>query len=190
MLKIAIIIGSTRPGRKGEAVGKWVFEVAKKRTDAEFELIDLKEVNLPFLDEPQPAGSGVYTQPHTKAWAARVAPFDGFAFVTAEYNHAPPPALKTAIDFLYREWADKACGFVGYGGVGGARAIEQLRASVSNLDLADVRTAVGFMEFTEFEKGVFKPGAHQEKSINQMLDQVIGWGGALKTYREQKAAKK
>ena len=183
MTKIAIIIGSTRPQRKGEAVAKWVFEVSKKRADAEFELIDLKEVNLPFLDEPLPAGSGKYSQPHTKAWAAKIAPFDGFVFVTPEYNHSTSPALKTALDFLYAEWRNKACGFVGYGGVSGARAIEQLRQIVSSLEMADVRIAVGINEFTEFDHGVFKPLDHQEKAVNDMLNQVITWTNALAPLR-------
>lgn len=183
MTKIAIIIGSTRPQRKGEVVAKWVFEIAKKRTDAEFELIDLKEVNLPFLDEPLPAGSGKYSQPHTKAWAARIAPFDGFVFVTPEYNHSTSPALKNAIDFLFAEWRNKACGFVGYGGVSGARAIEHLRSIVSNFEMADVRSAVGIAEFTEFQNGVFKPLPHQEKAVNDMLNQVIAWSNALAPLR-------
>ena len=183
MTKIAIIIGSTRPQRKGETVAKWVFEVAKKRTDAEFELIDLKEVNLPFLDEPLPAGSGKYSQPHTKAWAARIAPFDGFVFVTPEYNHSTSPALKNAIDFLFAEWRNKACGFVGYGGVSGARAIEHLRSIVSNFEMADVRSAVGIAEFSEFQNGVFKPLPHQEKAVNDMLNQVIAWSNALAPLR-------
>jgi NAD(P)H-dependent FMN reductase len=183
MTKIAIIIGSTRPQRKGETVAKWVFEIAKKRSDAEFELIDLKEVNLPFLDEPLPAGSGKYSQPHTKAWAARIAPFDGFVFVTPEYNHSTSPALKTALDFLFAEWRNKACGFVGYGGVSGARAIEHLRQVVSNFEMADVRSAVGIAEFTEFKDGVFTPLPHQEKAVNGMLDQVIAWSNALAPLR-------
>ena len=183
MTKIAIIIGSTRPQRKGETVARWVFEVAKKRTDAEFELIDLKEVNLPFLDEPLPAGSGKYSQPHTKAWAARIAPFDGFVFVTPEYNHSTSPALNNAMDFLFAEWRNKACGFVGYGGVSGARAIEHLRSIVSSLEMADVRSAVGIAEFTEFQNGVFKPLPHQEKAVNDMLNQVIAWANALAPLR-------
>ena len=183
MTKIAIIIGSTRPQRKGEVVAKWVFEIAKKRTDAEFELIDLKEVNLPFLDEPLPAGSGKYSQPHTKAWAARIAPFDGFVFVTPEYNHSTSPALKTALDFLWAEWRNKACGFVGYGGVSGARAIEHLRQVVANFEMADVRSAVGIAEFTEFKDGKFQPLGHQEKAVNDMLSQVIAWSNALAPLR-------
>src|SRR5438552_17200731 len=104
MIKIAIIIGSTRPGRNGEAVAKWIYEVAQKRSDAEFELVDIKDFNLPLLDEPVPAAMGNYSKPHTKAWGAKIDSFDGYVFVTPEYNHGMNGALKHAIDFLYREW--------------------------------------------------------------------------------------
>src|SRR5258705_6425831 len=127
MLKIAIILGSTRPGRNGEAVAKWVHEIAKKRTDAEFELVDIKDYNLPLLDEPVPPIIGQYSKPHTKAWAAKIGSFDGYVFVTPEYNHGISGALKNAIDFLFAEWNNKAAGFVSYGGAGGARAVEHLR---------------------------------------------------------------
>jgi NAD(P)H-dependent FMN reductase len=127
MLKIGIILGSTRPGRNGEAVAKWVYEIAQKRTDAEFELVDIKDFNLPLLDEPVPPSMGQYSKPHTKAWAAKIGSFDGYVFVTPEYNHGISGALKNAIDFLFGEWNNKAAGFVSYGGAGGARAVEQLR---------------------------------------------------------------
>src|SRR6476659_384141 len=133
MLKLAIIIGSTRPGRVGEAVARWVYELAKPREDAEFELVDIADFNLPLLDEPVPPSQGKYSKPHTKAWAAKVESFDGYVFVTPEYNHGTSGALKNAIDFLYAEWNNKAAGFVSYGGASGARAVEQLR-----LNLAEV----------------------------------------------------
>ncbi len=110
MLKVAIILGSTRPGRVGEAVAKWVYGIAGKRNDAEFELIDIRDYNLPLLDEQIPPSLGKYSQTHTKTWAAKIAQFDAFVFVTAEYNHGIPGALKNAIDFIYREWNNKAAG--------------------------------------------------------------------------------
>ena len=116
MLRIAIIIGSTRPGRNGEAVAKWVYEIAQKRSDAEFELVDIKDFNLPLLDEPMSPIMGQYSHQHTKTWSAKIASFDAYVFVTPEYNHATSGALKNAIDFLYHEWVNKAAGFVGYGG--------------------------------------------------------------------------
>jgi Predicted flavoprotein len=98
MLKIAIIIGSTRPGRNGEAVAKWVYEVAQKRSDAEFELVDIKDFDLPLVDEPMPPIMGQYSKPHTKVWAAKIDSFDGYVFVTPEYNHGTSGALKNAVD--------------------------------------------------------------------------------------------
>src|SRR5258707_14874741 len=123
MLRIAIILGSTRPGRNGEAVGKWVYKIAQKRSDAEFELVDIKDFNLPLLDEPVPPSMGQYSKPHTKLWAAKIDNFDGYVFVTPEYNHGIPGALKNAIDFLFAEWNNKAAGFVSYGGAGAARRV-------------------------------------------------------------------
>ena len=110
MLKVAIIVGSTRPGRKAEPVARWVHELAKKRSDAEFELVDIKDFNLPLLDEPVPPSMGKYTKPHTKAWAAKVDSFDAFVFVTPEYNHGISGALKNAIDFLYASGTTRRLG--------------------------------------------------------------------------------
>ena len=104
MLKIAIITGSTRPGRKSEAVARWVHGIAAKRSDASFEVVDIAAFNLPLLDEAVPPSLNQYSKPHTKAWAAKIATFDAFVFVTPEYNHATSGALKNAIDFLFREW--------------------------------------------------------------------------------------
>jgi NAD(P)H-dependent FMN reductase len=191
MIKIAIITGSTRPGRNSEAVARWVLDIAKKRSDAAFELVDIRDYDLPLLDEPVPPSMGQYTKPHTKAWAARIDPFDAYVFVTPEYNHAPSGALKNAIDYLYREWNDKAAGFVSYGSAGGARAAEQLRLVMGELRVADVRAQVLLSLFTDFENfSIFKPAAHQEASLNTMLDQVIAWGGALKTLREPQRARR
>jgi NAD(P)H-dependent FMN reductase len=184
MLRIAIIIGSTRPGRNGEAVGKWVHEIAKKRTDSNFELVDIRDFNLPLLDEPIPPSMGQYSKEHTKAWSLRIDSFDAYIFVTAEYNHGIPGALKNAIDFLYKEWNNKVAGFVSYGGVGGVRAVEQLRLVMAELKVATVRSQVTLSLFTDFENFTkFKPATFQENSANAMLDEVIAWGGALKTLR-------
>lgn len=186
MIKIAIIIGSTRPGRKAEAVAKWVYEIAKKRSDAQFEIVDIKSYNLPLLDEPVPPSMGQYSQPHTKTWAAKIASFDAYVFVTPEYNHSTSAALKNAIDYLYAEWNNKVAGFVGYGSAGGARAVENLRLVMGELQVADVRAQVMLSLFTDFENfTTFKPAAMHEKSVNAMLDQVIAWGGALKILRNK-----
>ena len=184
MLKIAIIIGSTRPGRNGEAVAKWVYEIAQKRTDAEFELVDIKDFDLPLLDEPVSPMMGQYSKPHTKVWAAKIGSFDGYVFVTPEYNHGIAGALKNAIDFLYHEWVNKAAGFVSYGGAGGVRAVEHLRLMLAEMQIATVRNQVSLSMFTDFENfSAFKPASQHEKPVNAMFDQVIAWGGALKTLR-------
>jgi NAD(P)H-dependent FMN reductase len=184
MIKIGVILGSTRPGRNGEAVAKWVYEIARKRRDAEFELVDIKDFNLPLLDEPVPPSLGQYTKEHTKAWAAKIDSFDAYVFVTPEYNHGISGALKNAIDFLFKEWNNKAAGFVGYGGAGGVRAVEHLRLVMAEVQVATVRNQVALSLVTDFEKySKFKPAAHQEKSVNQMLDQLIAWSGAMKSLR-------
>ena len=186
MIKIAVIIGSTRPGRVGESVARWVYDIAKGRSDAEFELVDIADFNLPLLDEPVPPSQGKYSKPHTKAWSEKIDAFDAYVFVTPEYNHGTSGALKNALDFLYREWNNKAAGFVGYGSAGGTRAVEQLRLVASELQMAHVRNQVMFSLFTDFENfSDFKPHPRNEKSVNAMLDQLVAWGGALTTMREK-----
>lgn len=185
MLKIAIIIGSTRPNRIGPTIAKWVYAVAEKRDDASFELIDIADYDLPLLDEPRPPMAGEYTQPHTIRWAEKIKMFDGYVFVTPEYNQSTSAALKNAIDFLYREWNNKSAGFVGYGGSYGLRAIQSLRLIMAQMQIADVRSQVGFSLFTDFEDGAFKPDPRHEKEVNGMLDQVIAWAGALKPLQEK-----
>jgi NAD(P)H-dependent FMN reductase len=184
MTKIGIIIGSTRPGRVGESVARWVHEIAARRDDAEFELVDLLDYKLPHLDEVMPPSLGQYAQPHTQAWAAKIASFDGFIFVTPEYNHSTSGALKNAIDFLYGEWNNKACGFVSYGGAGGTRAVEHLRLIAGELQLADVRGQVALSLFSDFENfSVFRPGDHHLPAVTGMLDQVVAWSEALAPLR-------
>lgn len=186
MIKVAIVVGSTRPGRKADSVAAWVHGIAQKRTDAEFEIVDIKEFNLPLLDEAAPPSTGKYSQPHTKAWAAKIALFDAFVFVTPEYNHGPSGALKNALDFLYAEWNNKAAGFVSYGSAGGVRAVEQLRLVMAELQIADVRAQVVLSLSTDFEKyTTFKPQEKHEASVGKMLDQLVAWGTALKTLRPQ-----
>jgi NAD(P)H-dependent FMN reductase len=184
MLKIAILTGSTRPGRNNEAVAKWVLAQAKSRSDAEFEIVDIKDYNLPLLDEPMPPSLHQYTKDHTKKWAQKISQFDGFVIVTPEYNHGTSAALKNALDFLYAEWNNKAVGFVSYGSVGGTRAVESLRLVAGELQMADVRTAVHLSLFTDFENfSVFKPAPVQVDTLKTMLDQLVRWAGALKSIR-------
>src|SRR5918992_4040915 len=189
MLKVAIILGSTRPGRNSESVGRWVYDIAKKRSDADFELVDIKDFNLPVYDEPNSPLMGPYTKEHTKIWSEKIESFDAYVFVTAEYNHGIPGALKNAIDFLYKEWNNKVAGFVSYGSAGGVRSVEQLRLVMAELQVADVRAQVAVSIITEFENFTkFKPASYQEKLVNNMLDQVIAWGKALEALRTGKLA--
>ncbi len=114
MVKIAVILGSTKPGRNGKAVAEWIYKLAENRADAKFELVDIADYNLPLYDEPYPAMMQKYTKEHTKKWSQKIDEFDGYIFVTPEYNHSIPGALKNAIDFLNVEWKNKAVGFVSY----------------------------------------------------------------------------
>jgi NAD(P)H-dependent FMN reductase len=184
MTRIGIILGSTRPNRNGEQVAKWVLDIAARRGNAEFELVDLRDYPLPHLDEPIPPSMGQYQQEHTKQWADKIASFDGFVIVTPEYNHGTSGVLKNAIDYLYAEWNNKAVGFVSYGGVGGARAAEHLRLVAGELQMADVRQQVALSLITEFENfSVFKPGDYNLGALTVLLDQVIAWSAALSPLR-------
>lgn len=183
-LKVAIIIGSTRPNRNSEAVSKWIYSIAKRRSDAEFELVDILDFNLPLLDEPIPPSMGQYSKEHTNQWSEKINSFDAFVFVTPEYNHSFSAALKNAIDFLFREWNNKAAGFVSFGSAGGVRAVEQLRLVMTEVKVATVRAQVYLSLFTDFESfSTFKPAPFHENTANTMLDEVIEWGKALKTVR-------
>lgn len=185
MLRIGIIIGSTRPGRNCEAVARWIYEQAKKRNDAEFELVDVLDYNLPLLDEPTPASMHQYMHSHTKAWAEKINQLDAFIFVTPEYNHSTSAALKNALDYLSSEWNNKAASFVSYGSTGGVRAVEALRPIMAELQIADVRAQVAFSLFTDFENfSVFKPASFHESEVTVMLDQLVAWGNAMKMVRE------
>ena len=186
MVRVAIITGSTRPGRNNLAVAGWVHREAKKRKDGEFELVDIADYDLPLLDEPMPPMLGQYIHAHTKIWSEKINSFDAYVFVTPEYNHGTSGALKNAIDYLCREWQNKAAGFVSYGGHGnGVRAVEHLRLVMAELMVATVRAQVALSLFTDFEGfRAFKPAPQRESEVHTMLDQVIAWGRALKTVRE------
>jgi NAD(P)H-dependent FMN reductase len=185
MTWIGVILGSTRPGRRGEQVARWVMDQAGSRSDAEFELIDLADYPLPHLDEPLPPSMGQYQNAHTYEWAAAIGRFDGFVFVTPEYNHSTSGVLKNAIDFLYAEWNNKAMGVVSYGAVGGARAAEHLRLIAGELQMADVRTNVALSLFTDFENfAELAPGPYQAQALDTLLGEVVRWSEALAPLRE------
>lgn len=192
--RIGIIIGSTRPRRRGRLVGEWVATQARsylegRHQEAEFELIDLADRRLPLLDEPVPPSLGRYQQEHTRDWAEAIARLDGFVFVTPEYNHSVPAALKNAIDFLFAEWNDKAAGFVGYGSTGAARAVEHLRQVCGEVKMADVRAQVLLSLFDDFEitdpaePGRFTPRDLHADALAGVFDEVLAWAGALQVLR-------
>ncbi len=198
MVRIAIVVGSTRPGRRGDQVARWVqSEAAASVQDAaglEYELVDLAAVGLPLLDEPVPAAIGDYRHEHTRRWARIVASFDGFLFVTPEYNHAMPPALINAIDYLFAEWNDKAAGFVSYGLNGGIRAVEQLRMALAEVKVACVRSQVALSLFADFviedmaEPGTFHPAEHHGPVLARLLGELTAWASALQPLRAPGAA--
>lgn len=191
MTRIAIIVGSTRPGRRGATVARWVAEVARRQAavgsgDATFEVVDPAEFGLPLLDEPVPAMFGDYRHAHTRRWAAAIGSFDGFVFVTPEYNHSVPAALKNALDYLYAEWSDKPAGIVGYGVHGATRAVDHLRLMLAELRVAVVPTQVSLSMFDDFDftgadltdptaPGVFSPREDRESTLNSTLAEVLAW---------------
>ncbi len=184
MIRVAILTGSTRPTRKAKAVAEWVCGVANQRGDAEYVLVDIAEFNLPLLDEPMPPRMARYQNEHTKTWAAEIAGYDAFVFVTPEYNHSVSAALKNAIDYLFQEWHHKVAGFVSYGADKGVRAVEHLRQILGELAVADVRAKVALSLRNDFENfSAFKPRDYHVPLLNAMLDEVVMWGEALKLVR-------
>jgi NAD(P)H-dependent FMN reductase len=188
-LKIGILIGSTRPGRRGEEPARWLLDIASKRNDAQYDLIDLADFDLPLLDEVNNPSQGQYEHEHTKRWAEKIGQYDGFVFVTAEYNHGVPAALKNALDYLYAEWNNKAVAFVSYGAAAsGQRAAEQLRTIVGELQMADVRQQVAFSLFSDWEQfTTFAPAESHVHSAETMLDQLVAWTKALHGVRTVKS---
>ena len=142
MLKIGIIVGSTRPGRKAAAVAKWAHDILKSRKDAEFEIVDIQDYKLPLLDEPVPPSMHQYSKPHTKTLERENCLARRLHFRHSRIQPRHSAALKNAIDFLFHEWNNKAAGFVGYGGAGGVRAVESLRLVMGEIKIADVRAQV------------------------------------------------
>jgi len=188
-LRIGIIIGSTRPGRVGDQVANWVAEHANRLGEAEYTVVDIADANLPLLDEAVPASAGRYEHDHTRAWAETIDQFDGFVFVTSEYNHAPSPSLLNAISFIYREWNDKAAAIVSYGALSsGIRAADKLRSSLGELQIADIRQQLAFSFFHDFENWTtFKPGEQHVASLQALTEQLESWSAALKPVRAEKA---
>jgi len=183
---LQIVIGSTRPGRNGAPVAEWVRGAAEAHGGFEVELVDLAEVALPLLDEPNHPRLGNYTHQHTKDWSATVTRGDAFVFVIPEYNHSFNAAIKNALDYLHNEWADKAVGLVTYGGVSaGTRAMVALKPVLSALRMVPVTEAVNIPFFTQFidDDEVFHPNEVSAGAATAMLDELARYTTALRTLR-------
>jgi NAD(P)H-dependent FMN reductase len=199
MIRIALVVGSTRPGRRGTAVARWAFDAAAASPAvvdgrASIDILDVADFDLPLLDEPVPAAFGAYAEPHTHRWSQAVAAFDAFVFVTPEYNHSFPASLKNALDYLYAEWQHKVAGFVSYGTSGGIRAVEQLRQVMGELKVADVPTQVALSMFADFtftdltnptDPGTCTPAPHNAETLTRMLEEIITWSTALAPLRAE-----
>lgn len=186
--KIAIIVGSTRHGRFADHPANWIHEIAKQRSDIEVELVDLRDYPLPFFDEVASPAWVPSTSEVAQKWQKKVAEFDGFVFTAAEYNRGPTAVLKNALDYAYPQWNKKTAAFVGYGGVGGARAVEQLRLNAVELQMAPIRTGVHIQWAVMSEVMEGKKKLAEFDFLNQtgreMLDQLVWWTRALKDARD------
>ena len=185
MPKLTIVIASVREGRGGEAIARWFIERAQQHGKFEVQVADLKELNLPILNEPHHPRLKKYVHESTKQWSAIVDASDAFVFVTPEYNYSTPPALVNALDTLYHEWTYKPVGFVTYGGIsGGLRAMQMTRMMVTGFKMMPMVEAVNIPFFTQFvQDDVFKANETLEKSVAPMLDELLRWSEALKTLR-------
>ena len=187
MYQLKVILASTREGRKGPAVATWFMEWLKLQHDFEAELIDLKAVDLPFLDEPEHPKLRRYHHDHTKKWSRMIDPADAFVFVTCEYNYGFPAPLKNALDFIYHEWNYKPAAFVSYGGIGaGVRAVQMLKEVVTTQKMVPLFEAVHIPFFTNHinEEGEFIPTEGLIKSAEIMMKELLKWTKGLKAMRE------
>ena len=178
MATIGIIIGSIREGRTGEHVAKWVEQQAAKRDNGvNYEVVDLKEFNVPLLESATVPGAAnkQYDNEAVQNWSAKIDSLDGFVFVTPEYNHSVPGPFKNAFDSLGAEWAGKPVAFVGYGAAGGVRAVEHWRAIVKNFSMVDVRNQLDLNLFTEFTAEGFAPNERRESEFEAMLVELEDW---------------
>jgi NAD(P)H-dependent FMN reductase len=186
MPNLTIIIGSTRPGRAGAPIAQWFAARAKDHGGFDVNVVDLAEVDLPLLDEPNHPRLRQYTRQHTKDWSAIVDAADAFVFVTPEYNYGYPASLKNAIDYLHHEWQHKPVGFVSYGGVAaGTRAVQQLKQVVTTLRMLPVFDSVNIPFYSQFlgQDGTFQANAVLDQAAGAMLDELVRTEAALRPLR-------
>ncbi|AZQ76558.1 MAG: NADPH-dependent FMN reductase [Flaviflexus sp.] len=174
-MKVGIILGSIREERAGEQIGKWVYDEAVKHGGAEFELVDLREFNVPLLtSSTHPAmANGKYDSAEVQAWGDKINEFDAYIFVTAEYNHGVPGAFKNAFDSIANEWMNKRVAFVGYGAANGVRSIEQWRTIVANMNMWDIRSTVELSLFLDFGDNGFEPLDRRPGELGVLIDQLV-----------------
>ena len=187
MPELGIVLASTRPNRVGAPVGRWFAERAKQHGKFEIQVVDLKEIALPPMDEPNHPLKRLYLNEHTKAWSRTVGALDALVFVIPEYNYGMPPALLNAFDYVSLEWHYKAAGFVSYGGVsGGTRSAQMCRLTASSLKMMPIPEQVHlpFVAKLVDSSGNLDPGAAQDESAIRMLDELLRWTEALAGMRE------
>ncbi len=190
--KIGIIVGSTRPGRFADKPAEWIAERAKATGEFDVEIVDLRDFPLPFFDEHASPAWAPSQAAGAKAWQDKIDSLDGFIITAAEYNRSPTGVLKNALDYAYNEWNNKPVGFVGYGGVGGARAVEQLRLIAVELQMAPVRNAVHIVwaDYAQIASGDKQIGdfAHLNQAADDLLTQFTWWVKALTAARAKTTA--
>jgi NAD(P)H-dependent FMN reductase len=184
-MQLHVIVAGTREGRVGLPVAVWFVERARQHGKFTIDLVDLKEVNLPLLDEPEHPRLQHYRHDHTKAWSAIVQRGDAYVFVTPEYNHGSPPALVNALDYVYVEWNYKPAGFVSYGGMSaGMRSVQMTKPILAALKVVPIVEAVNIPFVSKLiVDGVFQGGASHEKAAVATLDELLRWAEALKVLR-------
>lgn len=188
--KLHVIVCSTRPGRVGPSVARWFHEFAANHGQFDAQLVDLADFELPLYDEPVHPAKQQYEHAHTKAWSASVAAADAYVFVTPEYNYTPPPSLINALDYVYKEWNYKPCGFVSYGGAsGGLRAVQAARLHASTLKMVPLMEGVMAPMVANLidDAGVFQSNELIDKSAVTLLDELLRWTRGLKAMRESMA---
>ena len=186
MYSLKIIIASTRPGRKGISVANWFIETVKKYPDFNVEVLDLAEINLPFIDEPNHPRLQQYTKEHTKQWSHTIDSADAFVFIIPEYNYSMPPTLLNAIDFLYKEWNYKPVGLVSYGGIsGGTRSAQMSKQVMTAVKLMPLAEGVTLPFFTKNidDNERFNSNELIDKSVAVMMKELLRWTAALQSIR-------